>query len=66
MENTIQNDDITTLYSPEEAAGILQLGLTSTYNLLRTGKLKAFRVGKIWKIPKLAIQEYILTESKLK
>ena len=66
MENTIQNDDITTLYSPEEAADILQLGLTSTYNLLRTGKLKAFRVGKIWKIPKLAIQEYILTESKLK
>ena len=66
MENTIQNDDITTLYSPEETADILQLGLTSTYNLLRTGKLKAFRVGKIWKIPKLAIQEYILTESKLK
>lgn len=65
MENMIQSDNITTLYSVEEAACILQLGLTSTYNLLRSGKLKGFRIGKIWKISRLAIQEYILSESKL-
>lgn len=62
----IPNDNITTLYTVEEAADILQLGLTSTYNLLRTGKLKGFRIGKIWKISRLAIQEYILAESNLK
>lgn len=38
MENALQNDNIITLYSPEEVADILQLGLTSTYQLLRTGK----------------------------
>ena len=66
MQNTDKSDMITTLYSPEEVADILQLGLSSTYFLLRSGKLKAFRVGKIWKISKLALQDYILTESKMK
>lgn len=40
MTNTVNSDDITTLYSVEEAANILQLGLSSTYALLKTGKLK--------------------------
>lgn len=66
MQDTDKSDMITTLYSPEEVAYILQLGLSSTYSLLRSGKLKAFRVGKIWKISKLALQDYILTESKMK
>lgn len=66
MQDTEKSDIITTLYSPEEVADILQLGLSSTYSLLRSGKLKAFRVGKIWKISKLALQDYILTESKMK
>lgn len=65
MTNTVNSDDITTLYSVEEAANILQLGLSSTYALLKTGKLKGFKIGKVWKISRLAIQDYILTESKL-
>lgn len=66
MQGTDKSDIITTLYSPEEVADILQLGLSSTYSLLRSGKIKAFRVGKIWKVSKLALQEYILTESNMK
>lgn len=66
MQNADKSDIITTLYSPEEVADILQLGLSSTYSLLRSEKIKAFRVGKIWKVSKLALQEYILTESNMK
>lgn len=66
MQDTDKSDMITTLYSPEEVADILQLELSSTYSLLRSGELKAFRVGKIWKVSKLALQDYILTESKMK
>lgn len=65
MLNTMNNEDIITLYSVEEVANILQLGLSSTYALLKTGKLKGFKIGKNWKISRLAIQNYILTESKL-
>lgn len=41
MQDTDKSDIITTLYSPEEVADILQLGLSSTYSLLRSGKLKS-------------------------
>lgn len=63
MENNVLNEAVTTLYSPEEVANILHIGLSSTYMLLRSGRIKAFRIGKVWKVSKLAIQEYILTES---
>lgn len=55
-----------TLVTPEEAAELLGCGMNSIYKLLRSGKLKAMRIGRIWKIPRRAIQEYIVTESQMK
>lgn len=54
-----------TLITPEEAAQILGCGKNSIYKILKSGKLKAIRIGRIWKIPKRAIREYIITESKM-
>lgn len=34
--------------------------------LLKENKIKAFRIGKIWKIPRLAVEEFILSQSNLK
>ena len=42
-----------TLITPEEVADML-------------GKIKAMRIGRSWKIPKRAVQEYIIQESHLK
>ena len=55
-----------TLITPEEAAELLGCGMNTIYKILRSGKLKAMRIGRIWKIPRGAVQEYILTESKMK
>lgn len=55
-----------TLITPEEAAELLGCGMNTIYKVLKSGKLKAMRIGRIWKIPRLAVQEYILTESKMK
>ena len=52
-----------TLITPEEAAELLGCGMNTIYKILRSGKLKAMRIGRIWKIPRRAVQEYILTES---
>lgn len=54
-----------TLITPEEAARILGCGKNSIYKILKSGKLKAIRIGRIWKIPRRAIREYIITESKM-
>lgn len=55
-----------TLITPEEAAELLGCGMNTIYKILKSGKLKAMRIGRIWKIPRRAVQEYILTESEMK
>lgn len=54
------------LVTPEEAAEILGCGMNTIYKILKSGKLKAMRIGRIWKIPRRSVQEYIVTESKIK
>ena len=44
----------------EEACEALRMGYNAMYDLLNSGKLKGFRNGRVWRIPKLAIKEYIL------
>lgn len=45
--------------SVNEACEILSIGRNNLYTLLQTKQLKAFRNGRVWKIPKQAVFEYI-------
>ena len=49
-------DDILTV---EEACEALRIGYNSMYELLNTGKLKGYRNGRVWRIPKAALVEYV-------
>lgn len=52
-------------YAPEftdEACEILRIGYNAMYELLSTGKLKAYRNGRVWRIPKVAVQDFILRQ----
>lgn len=57
-----QYEDILTIF---ELAEILKIGNTQAYRLVRTGKIKAFKSGKDWKIPKQTVIQYICEQSKL-
>ena len=59
----IFNDEIITI---EEMQELLQISRTTAYQLLKDGEVKAFRIGKYWKIPRAAITEYVARKSKLK
>lgn len=50
----------------EEACEALRMGYNAMYHLLNSGKLKGYRNGRTWRIPKLAVKEYILESSKMK
>ena len=50
----------------EEACEALRIGYNALYDLLNSGKLKGYRNGRVWRIPRLALQEYILEQAKLK
>ena len=49
----------------DEAAEVLRVGFNTLYDLLQSGKLKAYRNGRLWRIPKKSVIEYILEQSKL-
>lgn len=53
------------LINVEELCDILSIGKNAAYKLLDAGELKAFRTGRIWKIPKLSVENYILNKSGL-
>ena len=56
-------DDILTA---EEACEALKIGYNAIYGLLNTGKLRGYRNGRVWRIPKASLVEYIQSSSKLK
>lgn len=55
--------DVMDVYDVAEA---LCIGKNRVYELLGNGSLKGFRIGRVWKIPRTAMQEYILTQSNLR
>ena len=54
------------ILTAEEACAALRIGYNAMYDLLNSGKLKGYRNGRVWRIPKVAVQEYILTQANLK
>lgn len=53
------------LLTTEEACEALKIGKNALYALLADGSLKAYRNGRVWRIPKVAVEEYIRTKAKL-
>ena len=53
------------ILTTEEACEALRVGYNALYALLSTGKLKGYRNGRTWRIPKLAVAEYILENAKI-
>ncbi len=57
-----QYDEMITI---DDLCQMLSIGYNAAYMLLRTSQIKAFKIGRIWKIPKKAVEKYILTQSRL-
>lgn len=53
------------LLDVNEFCEVLGIGKNRAYKILNSGELKAFRIGRVWKIPKVAVESYILQKSKL-
>ena len=53
------------ILTTDDACEALRIGYNALYDLLQSGKLKAYRNGRLWRIPKKSVIEYILEQSKL-
>ena len=55
-------DDFLTV---EELCEVLKIGHNAAYRLLHSGELKALRTGRVWRVPKQAVIEYVKRQAKL-
>jgi len=46
----------------EEVCSALNIGKNTAYQLIKNGDLKSIRIGKVHKIPKIWLIEYVLGE----
>ena len=58
-------DNLEILTVPE-LMELLYIGKNTAYQLLNEGHIKAFRIGNTWKIPRGAVEEYIIEKCKRK
>lgn len=56
------SDDFLTV---DELCELLKIGHNAAYKLLNSGKLKALKNGRTWRIPKQAVIEYTYSQAKL-
>lgn len=54
------------IMSVPDVAEVLSIGKNRVYELLENNAIKGFRIVRVWKIPKTAIQEYIIEQSNLR
>lgn len=63
-------DEYPEVLNVDEACEILRCGRNNMYALLTSdnekNKLRAYRNGRVWKIPKEAVKQYILQQANLK
>lgn len=56
-------EDYGELISIDELCKALMVGKSTAYSLLRNGSIKAFKIGRVWKIPKRSVPDFIQTNS---
>ena len=59
-------NELSPIITIEELCEMLMIGRNAAYKLLTSGKLKGFRIGRIWKIPRDSLNNYIHEQSNLK
>ncbi len=59
------DNDFSPLITIDELCELLMIGRNAAYKLLTSGKIKSFRIGRVWKIPRDSLTDYIKQQSNL-
>lgn len=60
QEQHMEQREQYTILTPSDVMDILGVGKNTAYELLNSGKLKGFRVGRSWRITGEALEEFML------
>jgi excisionase family DNA binding protein len=59
MEDKAMGYELNEILTVDEMMELLNVGKNTAYQLLESGEVKAFRIGRLWKIPRKSVYEYI-------
>lgn len=59
MNTPTHFDDLPDILTVDEAAAFLRLGRSSVYDAIRTGEIKAVRIGRRILIPRSALKPFV-------
>jgi putative molybdopterin biosynthesis protein len=59
MATTAPRPDLGEMYEPEAVADALRVGRATVYRLIRSGDLKANKVGRQYRISEASLNEYL-------
>lgn len=51
--------ELNEILTVEEVMELLNIGKNTAYSLLESGEIRAFRIGRMWKIPRKSVYDYI-------
>ena len=57
-------DSYNDMVSIDELCEMLTIGKNTAYSLLKSNQIHAFKIGRIWKIPRESVSEYVLRQSR--
>ena len=55
-------DNYNDMISIDDLCEMLTIGRNTAYHLLKTDQIHAFKIGRIWKIPRESVSEYVLSQ----
>ena len=55
----IFQDTYNEMISLDDLCEMLAIGKNTAYSLLKTNQIKAFKIGRIWKIPRESVSEFV-------
>ena len=58
-EQCTNEKDLRLTYKVEELMPILGIGRNSAYEMVRSGQIRSFRVGRSYRVPKDAVEEFL-------
>ena len=58
--STLNPNDNLEILTVGEMMEMLYIGKNTAYQLLNEGVIEAFRIGNTWKIPRAAVERYII------
>ena len=61
----VNESDAPLLLTPEQAARYLSVGRTTIYALIRSGDLASVKIGRLRRIPRVAIKQWLADQLAL-